>query len=213
MRNQNSRRLDPPVAERLPRDGRVPPPSNPDPLDLRLPAAAGGTATWNPGQATPVQPADPGQSSAPSHLASRVRPIFVDRTGRRRRVAVLAGVALGAGLLVSLGLLAVGLLTGGSVAVPGWPDTGSGHLRDEAGTGRSENGAPASPTGGPARTAPAPAGTARPANPSARPASPPGAPTATDRPGQGDLHRNPSPGNPAGTDKPGKSRRSPAAVG
>ncbi|MGX7676561.1 hypothetical protein [Plantactinospora sp. DSM 117369] len=213
MRNQNPRRLDPPVAERLPRDGRVRPPSNPDPLGRRLPTTAGGNATWDPGQAIPLQPTGPGQSNAPSHLASRVRPVFVDRTGRRRRVAVLAGLALGAGLLVSLGLLAVGLLTGGSVAVPGWPDAGGGHLRDEAGTGRSETSAPATPTGGPARTAPAPAGTARPANPTARPAAPAGAPTATDRPGQGDLHRNPSPGNPAGTDKPGKSRRSPAAEG
>ncbi|MEQ4301745.1 hypothetical protein ABNF97_10200 [Plantactinospora sp. B6F1] len=262
MRKRNAYRLDPPAAERLPRSGRVPPPSNPDPLGGRLGTTRGGNAAQvpdhrgnraaphraEPSPPTIRHPGEPGATSdrptahgqpviasrpapqdrptianrsAPqdrptiaNRSAARVRPVFVDRTGRRRRVVVLAGLGLGAGLLVSLGLLALGLLTGGSASVPGWPDAGGGHLRDEAGTGRSGTDAPATtpPTGGAARTAPAAPGTARPANPTTRPAPPSGTPATTDRPGQGDLRRNPSPGNPAaGTDKPGKSRRSPAA--
>lgn len=54
-------------------------------------------------------------------------PVFVDRTGRRRRLAVLAGVSVGVGLLASLGLIVAGLLGGAPMPIPHWPDGGSQH--------------------------------------------------------------------------------------
>jgi hypothetical protein len=49
-------------------------------------------------------------------------PVFVDGTGRRRRRTVIAGTAMGLGLLTSLGLIAAGLFGGSSVSLPGWTD-------------------------------------------------------------------------------------------
>lgn len=50
-------------------------------------------------------------------------PVFVDRTGRRRRLTVVAGTAMGLGLLTSLGLILAGLFFDSSVSLPGWSDT------------------------------------------------------------------------------------------
>ncbi|MGC1210433.1 MAG: hypothetical protein WA890_04080 [Micromonospora sp.] len=50
-------------------------------------------------------------------------PVFVDRTGRRRRLTLIAGTAMGLGLLTSLGLILAGLFFDSSVPLPGWSDT------------------------------------------------------------------------------------------
>ncbi|MCI4063704.1 hypothetical protein MRQ36_14365 [Micromonospora sp. R77] len=50
-------------------------------------------------------------------------PVFVDRTGRRRRVTVIAGTAMGLGLLTSLGLILAGLFLDSTVPLPGWSDS------------------------------------------------------------------------------------------
>ena len=50
-------------------------------------------------------------------------PVFVDRTGRRRRLTLIAGTAMGLGLLISLGLILAGLFfVDSSVPLPGWSD-------------------------------------------------------------------------------------------
>lgn len=51
------------------------------------------------------------------------KPVFVDHTGRRRRVAIAVGSALGVLLVVGLVMLTAGLLSGTPVPLPGWPDT------------------------------------------------------------------------------------------
>ncbi|MCW3818859.1 hypothetical protein ONA91_30915 [Micromonospora sp. DR5-3] len=50
-------------------------------------------------------------------------PVFVDRTGRRRRLTVVAGTAMGLGLLTSFGLILAGLFFDSSVPLPGWSET------------------------------------------------------------------------------------------
>ncbi|MEV0719675.1 hypothetical protein [Asanoa sp. NPDC050611] len=46
--------------------------------------------------------------------------VFVDRTGRRRRVLAWLAVTSAAVLVGALGLLAAGLLTGSPLPLPGW---------------------------------------------------------------------------------------------
>ena len=48
--------------------------------------------------------------------------VFVDRTGHRRRLVVGTGVALGAGLLVTIALVIAGLTGVASLPQPGLPD-------------------------------------------------------------------------------------------
>jgi hypothetical protein len=50
-----------------------------------------------------------------------VDPVFVDRSGRRRRLIVAAGVAGGLVLILAAGVLLAGLTGAGSAAAPGWP--------------------------------------------------------------------------------------------
>lgn len=146
------------------------------------------------------------------HRAARPQPVFVDRTGRRRRLAVLAGSGLGAGLLVSLGAIALGLFAGGSVPVPGWPDPQDGTGREKAGVGQLVDapGPGTTPTGrgGPAE------GPARP--PAETPRTTPSAPApsaSNTRANPGDLRRNPSPGKPGGPDRTGRPDRSAGTPG
>ncbi|MEV4758899.1 hypothetical protein AB0J86_27905 [Micromonospora sp. NPDC049559] len=145
----------------------------------------------------PLPPVRPGEEPA--------RPVFVDQTGRRRRLTVLAGAGIAGGLLVSLVLLGLGLFAGTPLSVPGWPGVDNAqHGRAETGAERS-NGSPGPTPAGP-RQAPVAtpvrdgANATAPGAPRSRAtASPAPRPTGTDRPGQGDEHRN----NPSG--KPSRS--------
>src|SRR5690606_25548781 len=56
--------------------------------------------------------------------ARAAAPVFVDQSGRRRRLVVLVGSALGTVLVAMLGLLLAGLTGTGGVPVPGFPDAG-----------------------------------------------------------------------------------------
>lgn len=125
----------------------------------------------------------------------QTKPVFVDRTGKRRRLTVLAGVSIGVGLMVSLALIVAGLFAGSSAPLPGWPDGGGQHQQDDPVAEQPEASLPATTdpstvtTAVPARTAPTTAAT-------------PGQPTGTDRPGQGESHRNTPASKP--TKSPGK---------
>lgn len=130
-------------------------------------------------------------------------PVFVDRTGRRRRLSILAGTAMGLGLLTSLGLIAAGLFSGSSVPLPGWPD-GRVQQPIEAGVEGPE-GAGTEPTPG-SRPSPVtstspvvrPSASSTTAGPGVTTAtSQPSQPSSTGRPGQGDER--------SGTVKPSKS--------
>jgi hypothetical protein len=94
-----------------------------------------------------------------------VDPVFVDRSGRRRRL--FTGLGAGLGVLLAAGslLLVAGLLGGSPVPLPGLPQGGqAGHHRDGAesgvGTAPSRAGAPASPTRGSRSSSPTAATTA-----------------------------------------------------
>ncbi|MGC5017263.1 hypothetical protein [Micromonospora sp. DT47] len=133
-------------------------------------------------------------------------PVFVDRTGKRRRLTVIAGSLMGVGLLTGLVLILAGLFGGSSVELPGWTDP-KDRAPIEAGVdGLDEVGHPTSPTAGPRpnpatgtasplpgpiRSSGAPAVTTAP--PTARPS------TATTTPGQADERRTGKP-----TRSPGK---------
>lgn len=130
-------------------------------------------------------------------------PVFVDRTGRRRRVAVIAGTALGLGLLASLGLVFAGLFTDSTVRVPGWSEQKRQPPIEVGLDGIGPRTSPsARPTASPRPAAPAQSATATasPVQPSA--SRPPARPSARPSPpGQGDEHRNTarpskSPGKP-----------------
>lgn len=133
-------------------------------------------------------------------------PVFVDRTGRRRRVTVIAGTAMGLGLLTSLGLILAGLFLDSTVSLPGWSDTRMSPPI-EAGVD-----APGAPGGKPSRTpqprtatsttAPVPSSAststaARTANPANQPAPQPSGTV----PGLGDERRS--------TAKPSKTQGKP----
>ncbi|MEV0152872.1 hypothetical protein AB0H57_03915 [Micromonospora sp. NPDC050686] len=137
-------------------------------------------------------------------------PVFVDRTGRRRRLTVIAGTVLGLGLLTSVGLIAAGLFSDSSVSLPGWSDTGRGQSPikadvgkgdrlDEAAQppGRRPGPSAVTSTAAPVVTRSSPAATGQPSGPTAAPTT---QPTATHR-GQGVERRNSarpsrSPGKP-----------------
>lgn len=50
------------------------------------------------------------------------RPVFLDRTGRRRRIVLLVGVGLATMLASGLVVLVIGLSGGSGWHVPGFPD-------------------------------------------------------------------------------------------
>ncbi|MGW5668049.1 hypothetical protein [Micromonospora sp. NPDC003776] len=118
-------------------------------------------------------------------------PVFVDRTGRRRRLTVIAGTAMGLGLLVSLGLILAGLFFDSSVPIPGWSET-KVNPPIEAGVdapGRPQPTTSASQRPDPTTTLPSSAPTAT--RPTAtRTSTAPAARPSTSVPGQGDEHRS-----------------------
>lgn len=122
-------------------------------------------------------------------------PVFVDRTGRRRRLTVIAGTAMGLGLLASLGLILAGLFFDSSVPIPGWSDT-KVHPPIEAGVdapGRPQPTTSGSPQPEPATgtAAPLPSSTPGTTYPTAtRTTTGPAAQPTTSVPGQGDEHRS-----------------------
>lgn len=127
-----------------------------------------------------------------------IEPVFVDRTGRRRRVGALAGSAGALVLLLAALALVAGFTGTGPGSLPGWAGSGTEQLHDEkarpvpAPSGRpSSHAAAPAPTRERARTSP----TARPTT--TAPAST--SPAATRTPGN---HR----GNPGHT-PPGRSGR------
>ncbi|HEY0699311.1 MAG TPA: hypothetical protein VGD43_16045 [Micromonospora sp.] len=85
-------------------------------------------------------------------------PVFVDRTGRRRRLSVFAGVGIAVGLLASLALILAGLFSGSSVPVPGWPDAQVEHSQEPGGGQPEPSPTPSEPT--PSDTGPETAPTA-----------------------------------------------------
>jgi hypothetical protein len=56
-------------------------------------------------------------------------PVFLDRTGYRRRLTAVAGVIGGLVLTVILLALVAGFTGAGPAAVPGWPDAAAGAAR------------------------------------------------------------------------------------
>ncbi|MCO1595651.1 hypothetical protein M8C17_10780 [Micromonospora sp. RHAY321] len=121
-------------------------------------------------------------------------PVFVDGTGRRRRLTVIAGTTMGLGLLASLGLIAAGLFLDTSVSLPGWSDDPRAPRPVEAGVdGITQPRVPDSPSPSPVTrtSAPLPSPTATGVRRSGPPTTSTG-PSATDQPGRADEHRNTS---------------------
>ncbi|MFI7577318.1 hypothetical protein [Micromonospora sp. NPDC049497] len=133
-------------------------------------------------------------------------PVFVDGTGQRRRLTVIAGTAMGFGLLVSLGLIAAGLFMDSSVSLPGWSENRAPIEAEVDDGGELGGGSPAVQSPAPvtstavplptsSRSAATTATTAPPGTPAA------GQPTSSEPPGQGDDRRSTakpsrSPGKP-----------------
>jgi hypothetical protein len=125
-------------------------------------------------------------------------PVFVDRTGRRRRVIAFAG-SIG-GLLVTVAVLALvaGFTGVGPASVPGWPESAAGDVRgvrttpEPSGTRRSadprpqaaERTAEPTPTGSPAGVIPETTPTPAPSTTEASP-TPSAVPTTTTIKGHG----------------------------
>jgi hypothetical protein len=65
-----------------------------------------------------VRRADP---QAPARTDQQTRPVFVDRSGRRRRLITMVGAAFGVLLLLGLIGLGVSLMGGDGAQPPGWP--------------------------------------------------------------------------------------------
>jgi hypothetical protein len=73
-------------------------------------------------------------------------PVFVDRSGRRRRLFTVIGAGIGVALLLSLGLIIAGLFGAAPVHVPGLPS--SGGVAAQPGISESAGPGEPSPTAG-----------------------------------------------------------------
>jgi hypothetical protein len=146
-----------------------------------------------------LRPARPPRDRRQRRGGAAGAPVFLDRTGRRRRLVLAAGLACAAVLLTGMALLTVGLFSGAPLPLPGWPepaDPGRGEI------GAGHLGASPTPVAGEGdRRGPAETPSARP------PAAPPGSPTAppqgptvaptSDKPGLGYERRaSPNPNKP-----------------
>ncbi|MEV1315785.1 hypothetical protein AB0J14_06845 [Micromonospora arborensis] len=133
-----------------------------------------------------------------------VPPVFVDGTGRRRRLTVIAGTAMGLGLLASLALIAAGLFLDTSVPLPGWSDDPRGVRPVEAGVdGINQPRVAESPSASPVTRTSAPLPRATPTTadrPPTATATPTGTLPASAQPGRGHEHRN----TPKPSRSPGK---------
>ncbi|GAA4511743.1 hypothetical protein GCM10023191_076330 [Actinoallomurus oryzae] len=63
-------------------------------------------------------------------------PVFVDRTGRRRRLARNVGIAVGCLLAAYLAVVAFGLVSGADAPMAPWPDPKSSHRAEAPRHGR-----------------------------------------------------------------------------
>jgi hypothetical protein len=57
-----------------------------------------------------------------------IDPVFVDRSGRRRRLVLMASIAGTSVVLAVLAAMVAGFTTAGSTAVPGWPGADGRHV-------------------------------------------------------------------------------------
>jgi hypothetical protein len=69
----------------------------------------------------------------PENRRSR-EPVFVDRTGRRRRLIALAGSTGGLLLTVAVLALVAGFTGVGPASVPGWPESAAGKVGEATAT-------------------------------------------------------------------------------
>lgn len=118
--------------------------------------------------------------------------VFVDGTGRRRRVVAVIGAGLAAALLVALGLLVSGLFGMSPVHLPGLPNGAGAPAR-----GRS-----------PSAAAPEPSATRSRSVPSRLPTPSAAAPARTPTAGQASASATPHGRRPSQTPShPGQSKR------
>jgi hypothetical protein len=86
------------------------------------------------------------------HVAPR--PVFLDRTGRRRRIVLLTGVGLATMLASGLVVLVIGLSGGSGWHVPGFPDANNAVTGVDVGSNPTPATAP-QPSSGSESTSPA----------------------------------------------------------
>jgi hypothetical protein len=146
------------------------------------------------GPTRPPQPTD--RFHADSFGRPEPAPVFVDRTGRRRRVLVIAGAGGAAALVGATIALLLGLTGTGDHALPGLPASTAGAHGPAAGHETSTR----APDGHMTPTAAASRPTVAPA-PAPNTASAAPAPSATATPGQGSTHRRTPSQTPSHTKK------------
>ncbi|MFC5000961.1 hypothetical protein ACFPIJ_24370 [Dactylosporangium cerinum] len=121
---------------------------------------------------------------------NQVDPVFVDRSGRRRRLFTSLGAGLGVLLAAGSLLLVAGLLGTSPVPLPGLPQSGQGGVHRDG----AEPGASPAPgrTGAPVRPSPARSAGSATTGP-AGPGGAAGSPTASE---PHDNRKTSHPGNP-----------------
>lgn len=58
---------------------------------------------------------------SPTNVQNQTEPVFVDRSGRRRRLLATAGTGVGATMVVALGVVVAGLFGASPAHIPGLP--------------------------------------------------------------------------------------------
>jgi hypothetical protein len=128
-------------------------------------------------------------------------PVFVDPTGRRRRLVTVAGAAVGLGLLSALALLVAGLLGASPVPLPGLPQGGQGAQQAVVPAEAPPSADPVDPTTSRPAQAPAGAPASAPAGRTATTPTPASSSPSPCRPPRGNRPTE-CPGNP----HPGRSK-------